>query len=112
MIAGPKLIEQVADRKIRPTNVRPHWRDPDRLKRSIRGPARAGNLMIAAFGLIFGIWGFFVPIAGGAVAPGIVNPDGSKKTVQHLEGGIISELRVRDGDLVQAGQPLLVLENV
>ncbi len=60
----------------------------------------------------FGAWGAVAPIAGGAVAPGIVSPDGSRKTVQHLEGGIIGKLLVRDGDEVKAGQPLLVLENI
>ena len=56
--------------------------------------------------------GIFVPLAGGAMAPGVVNPEGEKKMLQHLEGGIIAELRVRDGDHVDAGQPLLVLESV
>jgi HlyD family secretion protein/epimerase transport system membrane fusion protein len=65
-----------------------------------------------AFFLVFGGWGFLVPLAGGAVAPGIITPDGYKKTVQHLEGGIIADLRVREGAEVTAGQPLLVLESV
>ncbi|WP_230532362.1 HlyD family type I secretion periplasmic adaptor subunit [Microvirga roseola] len=60
----------------------------------------------------FTAWGTLAPLAGGAVAPGIISPDGSKKTVQHLEGGIIGKLLVRDGDVVQLGQPLLVLENI
>ncbi|MCP2775230.1 biotin/lipoyl-binding protein, partial [Salmonella enterica subsp. enterica serovar Typhimurium] len=38
-----------------------------------------------------------------------VRVSGERKTVQHLEGGIVAELRVRDGDVVQAGQVLLVL---
>jgi membrane fusion protein, type I secretion system len=43
---------------------------------------------------------------------GSISPDGSRRTVQHLEGGIISKLLVRDGDTVHAGQVLLVLEDV
>ena len=53
----------------------------------------------------------FAPIAGGAIAIGTVNPDGSRRVVQHFEGGIISEILVRDGDLVESGQPLLILDN-
>jgi HlyD family secretion protein len=90
----------------------PDWADPSRLSGSVRGPSRAGRRLIVAFFLVFGGWGFLVPLAGGAVAPGIVTPDSYKKTVQHLEGGIIADLRVREGAEVTAGQPLLVLESV
>ena len=50
-----------------------------------------------------------VPISGGAIAIGTVNPDGSRRVVQHFEGGIISEILVRDGDVVEQGQPLITL---
>src|SRR5258708_14363633 len=78
---------------------------------SVHVPARWGNMLIVAFLVVFGGWGYFVPLDGGAVAPGVVNPDSGKKTVQHLEGGIIAELRVHEGDAVKAGQPLVVLES-
>ena len=78
----------------------------------MRGPARLGALLIAAFVGGFGGWAALVPLASGAIAPGIVSPDGSRRTVQHLEGGIIRTLHVRDGDVVEKGQPLLVLESV
>jgi HlyD family secretion protein/epimerase transport system membrane fusion protein len=82
------------------------------LKRSVRGPARLGLFLIVTFVAGFGAWAAFVPLASGAIAPGVVSPDGSRRTVQHLEGGIIRTLHVRDGDLVEKGQPLLVLESV
>lgn len=84
---------------------------PDPSKPSIRIPARVGNALILLFVIVFGGWGWLVPLDGGAVAPGVVNPDSGKKTVQHLEGGIIAELRVHEGDAVKAGQPLVVLES-
>ena len=84
---------------------------PDPSKPSIRIPARLGNALILLFVIVFGGWGWLVPLDGGAVAPGVVNPDSGKKTVQHLEGGIIAELRVHEGDAVKAGQPLVVLES-
>lgn len=74
-------------------------------------PAFYGNAMILAFLVVFGIWGFFVPLDGGAVAPGVINPDSGKKTIQHLEGGIVAELPVHEGDVVRAGQPLISLES-
>jgi HlyD family secretion protein len=82
------------------------------LRISTRRPRRIGVLLILAFFGSFFAWGLTVPIAGGAVAPGVISPDGNRRTVQHLEGGIISELRVRDGDKVAAGQPLVLLESV
>ena len=39
-------------------------------------------------------------------------PDGSRRTVQHLEGGIIRAILVQDGSVVRAGDPLIVLEDV
>jgi HlyD family secretion protein len=82
------------------------------LQRSIRGPARFGFALVFLFVGGFGAWAGLAPLAAGAVAPGIISPDGSRKTVQHLEGGIIGKLHVRDGDVVTAGQPLLELDNI
>ncbi|MEO1305723.1 MAG: HlyD family type I secretion periplasmic adaptor subunit [Pseudomonadota bacterium] len=80
------------------------------LVRTLRGPLIIGSIVFALFFGVFGAWAATARIASGAMAPGTISPDGSRRTVQHLEGGIISELKVRDGDLVEAGQPLLVLE--
>jgi HlyD family secretion protein len=81
------------------------------LKPSIAVPARLGNAIILVFAVVFGGWGYFAPLDGGAVAPGVINPDSGKKTIQHLEGGIIAEMRVREGEAVTVGQPLVVLES-
>lgn len=86
--------------------------DTQALDQTIAKPARIGLLLVAVFVFGFAIWAAIIPLAGGAVAPGIISPDGSRKTVQHLEGGIIGKLHVRDGDIVQAGQALLVLEGI
>lgn len=86
--------------------------DRQALRAAIRGPGRAGKTIIVGFIGGFFLWGLTAPIAGGAVAPGIISPDGSRRTVQHLEGGIIAAIRVRDGDRVAAGQPLVLLESL
>jgi HlyD family secretion protein/epimerase transport system membrane fusion protein len=88
------------------------WKDPRLLRSSIRAPARMGSGIILAFVLGFGLWGSIAPLSGGAIAPGLVSPDQGRKTVQHLEGGVIHDLLVRDGDVVEAGEPLLVLRNL
>jgi len=77
---------------------------------SLRGPALAGVGVIAFFVLVGVLWGGSAPIAGAAIAPGIVSPDGQRRTIQHLEGGIIHQLLVSGGDYVTQGQPLVVLE--
>lgn len=64
--------------------------------------------------LAFGIGGGWSAVAGldsAAVALGVVTVDGYRKTVQHLEGGIVREILVRDGDLVEAGAVLLRLDD-
>lgn len=43
-------------------------------------------------------------------ASGMVIPQGQVKVVQHLEGGIVTAIHVRDGDRVTAGQPLMQLD--
>ena len=88
------------------------WHPQPSLRNAIRGPARCGLLLIAAFVLVLVVWGFLVPLAGGAMAPGVVTPNQGIKTVQHLEGGIIGALRVHNGDIVKAGQPLVVIDDV
>ncbi len=59
---------------------------------------------------IFGTWSFIAPISSSALAPGTVAVKSHRKTIQHLEGGIVSQIMVRDGDLVNVGDALLVLD--
>ncbi|MCR6631658.1 MAG: type I secretion system permease/ATPase [Magnetospirillum sp.] len=77
---------------------------------SLRRPIFAGLATVAvAFGG-FAAWMFLAPVDSAAVAPGTVIVDTHRKTIQHLEGGIVREVRVKDGDTVSAGQPLVVLD--
>ena len=85
---------------------------PLSLSRLVRGPRLAGLAVILVFLGGFGGWASMAPLSSAAVAPGIVSPDGQRRTVQHLEGGIIQEILVRDGDVVGIGERLLVLEDV
>jgi HlyD family secretion protein/epimerase transport system membrane fusion protein len=69
-----------------------------------------GYLVVLVFFGGLGTWAALAHIAEAAIAPGIVSPDGSRKTVQHLEGGIIAKLMADDGDHVKQGDPLVLLE--
>ena len=62
--------------------------------------------------LIFGLggWAACAPLESAALAPAVVQVIGKRKAVQHLEGGIVAEIRVASGDLVTAGQPLVLLD--
>lgn len=60
---------------------------------------------------VFGVWSAFAPLDSAALAPGTVAVKGNRKTVQHLEGGIVKDLYVKDGDVVKAGEPLLLLDD-
>lgn len=58
----------------------------------------------------FGLWAMLAPLDSAALAPAVVIVKNYHKTVQHLEGGIVSEILVTDGQLVEQGQKLLVLD--
>jgi len=68
------------------------------------------GIIFVVFG-IFGTWAAVAPLDSAANAPGVVTVKTYRKTVQHLEGGIVKELLVRDGDTVKKGDPLIVLDD-
>ena len=76
---------------------------------SLRSSVIAGLLTIAvAFGGFAG-WSAFASLDAAAIAPGLIVVDSRRKTIQHLEGGIVDALLVEEGDRVAAGQPLLLM---
>ena len=66
-------------------------------------------LIVGLFGGL-GTWAALAPISGAIVSPGFLTVDTNRKAVQHLEGGMVAEIRVRDGDYVEAGDVLVVLD--
>lgn len=67
-------------------------------------------ILVLTFG-VFGIWSLFAPIDSSALAQGVVTVKNHRKTVQNLDGGIISNLLVKDGDVVKAGDNLVILDD-
>jgi HlyD family type I secretion membrane fusion protein len=86
--------------------------------RSIEPPYPTSCTRTLAFGWIvigilfggFGTWASVAPLTSAAIAPGTVVVDSNRKSVQHLEGGVIREILIRDGDVVERGQVLLRLD--
>jgi len=68
-------------------------------------------VLLVSFGALL-LWSALVPLAGGVVAQGSVIVDGNRKAVQHLEGGIVAEILVRDGDRVRQDDVLVRLDAV
>lgn len=77
----------------------------------LRGITWAGNVLAFGFVLGLGIWSTFAPLQSAAIALGTVESESSRKTIQHLEGGIIKKILVSDGDVVHAGQVLISLDD-
>jgi adhesin transport system membrane fusion protein len=65
---------------------------------------------IMALLTVFAGWAWWAQLDEVAVAPAEVVPQGKIKTIQHLEGGIVEEIFVREGDVVKIGDPLVQLD--
>ncbi|MBB4259936.1 HlyD family type I secretion periplasmic adaptor subunit [Bradyrhizobium sp. CIR3A] len=86
-----------------PTPVSPRAR--------LRGITLAGNLLVLGFMLGLGTWASFAPLESATIASGVVESESNRKTIQHLEGGIIRSILVSDGDVVRSGQTLITLDD-
>jgi HlyD family type I secretion membrane fusion protein len=70
-----------------------------------------GILIVGVFFGGFGAWAALAPFASAVVAPAYVRVESNRKTVQHLEGGIVREINVKEGERVERGQVLLRLDD-
>lgn len=75
-----------------------------------RRPIFLGVFFIWFFFGMFLLWATTAEIESAAVARGTIVVETKRKAVQHLEGGIIKEILVKDGDVVEPGQPLIILD--
>lgn len=78
---------------------------------SNRGPIMVGFAVAASFFVAFGAWAALAPLKSAVIAQGLVIVEGQRKTVQHLEGGIVGQILVREGDRVTEGQILIRLDD-
>lgn len=92
----------------RQSSLQPWYAD---VPRSTRMATLGGTVIMAATVMGFGVWGNTAPIAGAVIATGVFVTTGQNKTIQHLEGGVIKEILVREGDVVEPGQSLVRLDD-
>jgi HlyD family secretion protein len=78
--------------------------------RSILKQTVAGLVLLGLSFGGFGVWAMTAPLAAAVIAQGSFVATGQNKIVQHLEGGLISELLVSEGDHVEFNQPLVRLD--
>ncbi len=84
--------------------------EPGRDEEGIHSLLRIGLIVVIVLVGGMGIWALTASLAGAVVAQGTVVVESSVKKVQHQSGGIVSEIRVREGDRVNAGDVLVRLD--
>ncbi|OGT46072.1 MAG: hypothetical protein A3E82_08110 [Gammaproteobacteria bacterium RIFCSPHIGHO2_12_FULL_38_11] len=72
---------------------------------------RLGWIVIAIFISVLFLWAFFSEIESAAIASGKIVVAGNRRVVQHLEGGIIAAVSVKNGDIVKKGQVLVKIDD-
>ena len=82
----------------------------DTTRTSMRRYQLAGFVgILVILGSVVG-WSVLTELRGAVIAPGTMVVDGNTKRVQHRDGGIVAEIKVRDGDMVKAGDLLMRLD--
>ena len=71
---------------------------------------RTGYFVVLVFFGGFFSWASLAPLESAALGAGTISVEGSRKVVQHLEGGMIAKILVENGDVVVVDQPLLELD--
>lgn len=74
-----------------------------------RADLRLGWLVVILFFGVFGAWSLFARLDAAAYAQGSIAVEGHRQTIQHKEGGVISAINVRDGQIVRGGEVLISL---
>jgi HlyD family type I secretion membrane fusion protein len=85
---------------------------PPQARSELRALGREAIAPLVVSALLFVAWSALAPIDGAVVAPATVKSELNRKAVQHAEGGIVREIRVREGQAVRAGDVLLVVADL
>ena len=85
-----------------------HWENP---LKTARSAIIAGCVIVLVVFVGFGGWAATAYIASAAIGQGTIGVSLRRQVVQHLEGGIIAELRVQEGSYVRAGDLLIRLDD-
>jgi epimerase transport system membrane fusion protein len=85
--------------------------DPDRIDALLRRLKWAGLAVVLGWLALLIGWSVSAPISGAVVAGGLVKVEANRQTVSHRDGGVVAKVLVREGETVQKGQTLIVLED-
>ena len=83
---------------------------PPRLAKRISRHILVGVIVILVFVVGLGVWAAVSPVMGAVPAQGVVKVENNRKTIKHLEPGVIQRILVREGDHVHAGQVMFELD--
>lgn len=95
-----------------PTEVIAHDVTPLEVNTDARVYSRFGWLIVLLGVGGFLLWASLAPLDKGVPMSGTVAKEGNRKTIQHLTGGTIQEILVKDGDIVKKGQVLVRMNNI
>ena len=95
--------------KMQPTPPRPAAPVPERVW-SVRGPMALGWVALLLLVGGFGGWSVFTTLSGAVIAPGQIEVEQNRQVVQHPDGGVVEAILVKEGQLVAAGEPLILLD--
>jgi HlyD family secretion protein len=80
-------------------------------RKSIRRYQIAGFISMFLVVGVVGGWSAMAAINGAVIAPAVITVESYTKKIQHKEGGIVAQIKVKDGDVVKQGQDLVVLDD-
>ncbi len=87
--------------------------EPDKdLNQRLWRPIVVGCVVVGVFVVGLLLWAAFANISAAAVAPAEVRVEANRKTLRHRDGGVVSQILVREGERVQAGEPLIRFDDV
>ncbi len=84
---------------------------PPVLAKRISRHIAIGVMVVALFVVGLGVWAALAPVEGAVQAQGVLKVQNNRKTIKHLEPGILRRILVHEGDRVRAGQLLFVFDD-
>src|SRR3712207_4776215 len=113
----PARSERAMNLHVRPSSYGPGSPEPtaeqrlQRVRRRLASPIAGGLLIIAVFVVGLLVWMILSQVEGAVMAPGVVRVEENRKTVKHLDGGVVKAILVSEGDRVREGQLLMQFED-
>lgn len=84
----------------------------NRLNKQLNGYRFWGLAAVLTISLVFYFWSAKAQLNAAAIAPGVIAVETNRKSIEHLEGGVVQDIYVKEGETVVKGQPLLRLSDI